>query len=206
MPQSPTDGNAEICAATYDERLADFRSGMDEHAKYQRSRNAVMPWFEEHCRWLSNIELVVRMLDFSTFVCDTQRGRPKGLTAEFVLDHQFDSDPPIFMEHATANVACASFDHARQAPVLAFDWSAPGRIRARYLLAAKCWNVRSPECDRGRATLEALDASEPLPAPVPVKPLNQPVVSRPAWMDEVSAQHQREYQEAQERRRRNGLR
>lgn len=169
MPGYFRKADAQSCGETYAERLTDFRDGMDAVQVYRREYNRVMPWFREHCRFLEDYEIAIRRIDTAeAIVCDTKKGRPKGLTAEFALAHQFEASPLRYVQHLVANDFCAPFDHVAGVPVLSFDWDAPDHVRSRYLLAIKCWQVKGADCDRGRAALAEVDASDPLPAPKPL--------------------------------------
>jgi hypothetical protein len=77
-PKWQNEANAETCASSWEERLADFRSAVPTWQRYNTDYERVMPWFDEHCRWLSDLEIAIRKIDDSAaFVCDTNKGRPR---------------------------------------------------------------------------------------------------------------------------------
>lgn len=113
QPPSLSEANEQTCAASWPERAEDFRNGLIAAKRYKREYERAMPWFHEHCRVLSEIEIVVRKLDDEwSFVCDTQKGRPKGLTTEYVADHQSTPSPTMFVEYLNNDAWCEPFDAA----------------------------------------------------------------------------------------------
>jgi len=71
-----------------------------------------MPWYLEHCRALSPLEIAIRKIDDPwAFVCEKAPGRPAGLTPKFVREH---NDPPgvvaDFQTQAEESQACAKVD------------------------------------------------------------------------------------------------
>jgi hypothetical protein len=77
------------CAASFPERLADAKAAVREHVRQETrikpdaTREAKLDWFDAHCRFLSPLEIAIRKLDDpNSFVCDTSKGRPKGLTTQ----------------------------------------------------------------------------------------------------------------------------
>lgn len=97
-PKAP----ADECAASFPERLADAKHAFNERAQYvqryeKSGAEAKLAWFDAHCRFLSELERVVRKLDDpNAFVCDPKaKGRPKGLVSYVELAAL---EPPPYSE------------------------------------------------------------------------------------------------------------
>lgn len=150
------EATAETCAATFPERLADFRQGIVQHQQYMTVHDRIMPWWTEHCRWLTDREIAIRQIDDpNAFVCDTQKGRPKGLTSEMVLDYQSPQDAAIFIDYSDEDRWCEAFDVAAGRVSLRLgQWESPAE-QARIILTGMCWQVTSAKCDKARAALAA---------------------------------------------------
>jgi hypothetical protein len=75
--------------ADWKQRAAMGRKAVAIELVHNREYRRAMPWFYQHCRFLTEQELEVRKAnDPTTFVCDTMRGRPAGLTPKFVREHR----------------------------------------------------------------------------------------------------------------------
>src|SRR4051794_39675383 len=85
------------CRASYPERLADAQQAIAQQAGYMAEWERVMPWFEAHCRPLTDLERAIRKIDDpGAFVCDTKKGRPRELTTAFVAAHSSPADVVLF--------------------------------------------------------------------------------------------------------------
>jgi len=152
-PKWQNEATAATCAESFPERLADFREGVVAQQRYMAEYNRVIPWFQEHCRWLSTREIAIRKLDDpAAFVCDTRRGRPKELSSEFALSHDSPRDIATFIEHSEVNRWCGPFDRASRISLELAQAEQP-EVEARIVLEVMCWHVESPKCDRARAAL-----------------------------------------------------
>jgi hypothetical protein len=81
-PQKPS-------CADWKQRAAMVRKAVALQLVHNREYRRAMPWFYRHCRFLTEQELEVRKAnDPTTFVCDTMKGRPAGLTPKFVREHR----------------------------------------------------------------------------------------------------------------------
>lgn len=99
----------EKCAASFRARLAETRAAIKAQAQYMKEYNRAMPWFNEHCRVLSPLEIAIRKLDDpNSFVCDTSKGRPAGLTTRFVIEHASPMTISGFQEHSADSMFCAA--------------------------------------------------------------------------------------------------
>jgi hypothetical protein len=153
-PKWQDEANAETCAASWEERLADFRAAIPAQQRYMKAYNRVMPWFYEHCRWLSELEVAIRKLDdTASFVCDTKKGRPKELTSDFALEHQGPEHASIFIEYFEANRLCQDFDAAERVSLLFGQFDSEAE-QARVILTGMCWHVSSANCDKARPFLQ----------------------------------------------------
>ena len=105
-----------------------------------------MPWFTEHCRFLSEAERIVRRInDPAAFVCDGSPGRPKGLTSKYVLAHSQAPDGMSgFQEFANENHFCAEHDASER---ISLDLSDPTPTRRLEVL---CYDSPSPKCEKFR--------------------------------------------------------
>lgn len=154
-PKWQNEANADTCSESFPARLADFRQSVVAQQRYMREYERVMPWFDEHCRWLSELEIAIRKIDDpAAFVCDTRKGRPKGLTSEFALDHQGPRTVENFVDDAAANTWCHLYD-AASAVTLNLGYAEPPINEPRVIMEAMCWHVEGAKCDRVRAALAA---------------------------------------------------
>lgn len=157
VPRWSNEANAETCAASFPERLADFRQAIPAFEEYRADYDRVMPWFYEHCRWLTDLEIAIRKIDdAAAFVCDTRKGRPRGLTAEFALDHSYPVNSPVlFVEHREPNDWCSAFDAQDRVSLAMSQFDAPLNT-LRIVVEGMCWRVESKRCAQQRAALPPL--------------------------------------------------
>lgn len=159
MPHWTGEASEQTCADSFPERLADFRAAVPAHQQYMAEYNRAMPWFHEHCRWLTDLEIAIRKIDdAAAFVCDTQKGRPAGLTSEFALDHNAPAGLSIFIDHSASNRVCAEFDAKDRVMLFATSFDSQA-VQARVIIEGMCWQVSSAKCDQGRAAIAAADAA-----------------------------------------------
>jgi len=169
-PQYANEANALTCAESFPERLQDARDAImrwqQEAAEYER----IMPWWNEHCRWLSDLEIAIRKIDdANAFVCDTKKGRPKGLTADLVLDHQQRPTAQNFQKHFQPSYLCESFDTAERVSIVMRDSYDPARhttkeqIREVVALEVRvmCFQVENEKCTKARAAVAEVSPPEP---------------------------------------------
>lgn len=161
--------NAASCAASFPERLADAKRAVvqhdklaAEHAKKNGKKDAAtaqkMAWFDAHCRFLSPLEIAIRKLDDpNAFVCDTAKGRPKGLTTAFVLQAMGDDSVPSVSDlqaHYSMNGHCFEHDEKERIPLMVSD-DLPFHRKLELL----CYDDERPTCVEGRETLAKLRAA-----------------------------------------------
>jgi hypothetical protein len=163
-PEYANEANAVTCAESFPERLQDARDavirGQEEAAEYDR----IMPWWNEHCRWLTDIEIAIRKLDDpNAFVCDTKKGRPKGLTSDLVLDHQGRARAQSYQKFFQSSLLCNAFDTAERVSIVMYDSYDPTRHKtsAEYYeltaleVSVMCFQVESEKCTKARAAVAA---------------------------------------------------
>jgi hypothetical protein len=97
VEQDPTQHQADPlrqqCRDTREERKQDRLQAQRTLDQYHADQDRVMPWFNQHCRI---VEVMVTRKVGDRFEsnpepalrCDTDAGRPKGLTEQFVAEHQ----------------------------------------------------------------------------------------------------------------------
>lgn len=150
------------CSASFSERLADARQAITAQRAYMAEYDRVMPWFEAHCRVLEEVEIVARRLDDPmSFVCDTRRGRPAGLTTRFIAEHSLPLDVPTFQRRSPENTQCREAD-ARDRVSLALHNAGPVEI-----LEVMCFGVETEQCESVRARIAAARARAAEGAPPP---------------------------------------
>lgn len=105
-------GQEASCRETFRERLVDAKNAIAAAQRYKTEYERVMPWFEAHCRLLSQTEIVVRKLnDPAAFVCGTNKGRPKELDSKFLATHGTGpSAPAVFSNRSNDNYLCLKID------------------------------------------------------------------------------------------------
>jgi hypothetical protein len=135
--QDPEQG--AICRNTFQERLADAKNAIVAAQRYKTEYERVMPWFNEHCRLLSQTEIVVRRLnDPMSFVCDTNKGRPNGLDPKFLATHGTGpSAPAVFSDRSHDDYLCLKIDPI---PLDLNDESLPN------IAAIMCHESTRPNC------------------------------------------------------------
>lgn len=142
------------CAASYPERLVDAQHAIAEQAAYMVEWRRVMPWFEQHCRFLTELERAVRKVDDpAAFVCDTNKGRPRELTSRYVAEHSAPADVVLFQEIVGDNDRCAPYDVADGRPVLVLRDPTPAQT-----LAVICYASSRPSCVAARKAIEGATA------------------------------------------------
>lgn len=164
MPQAPSEATAAVCAATWQERLADARQAVLANQAYMQVHRKYIPWFREHCRFLTEFEIAARKLDDPhAFVCDTQKGRPKGLTSEIAVEYDSPTDPHVYQKHFMPDVFCEPHDVLERVSLVLRD----DGTRAYFAkeVGAMCWRVESDECTRARAAVAASAAPATTTAP-----------------------------------------
>lgn len=163
-PYSEYQANAVTCAESFAERLQDARDAVIAKQEYDKVYYRIRPWFEAHCRWLTDLEIAIRKIDESpSFVCDTKKGRPKGLTAEVAVEHQDWLNIATFQKHARSDDVCAPYDKVeRVSLVLRTSYVEEERERPEAkrddlarLVAVMCWQVESEQCSKAWAGLAA---------------------------------------------------
>lgn len=141
---------AAECAASFPERHADAVSAISQHTTYMAEYKRVMPWFDQNCRHLTELERAIRKIDDpAAFVCRTQKGRPRELTSQFVLEHSQPADVVIFQDRFHDNDVCERYDAAARISLVLRD-PPPERKLAVY-----CYQSTSAQCDRVRAVIAA---------------------------------------------------
>lgn len=162
VPQWPNEANAASCSASFNERLDDAREAIAENQEYMKVYDRFMPWFKEHCRFLTELEIAVRKLDDSNaFVCDTGKGRPAGMTSQIVADHQFPTTAKLHQEYREASLWCEPFDAAERISLVLRD-SDPRTTIVRQL-EVTCWKVESEDCAKARVAMAARPSQPPRP-------------------------------------------
>lgn len=165
-PAFESEATYASCGLSYNERLADARSAIQRSWEYDSEVAAYRPaldWFEQHCRFLEWEEIVVRKLDDpDSFVCDTNKGRPKGLNAEQIQYFQHNGREltvSVLVKWGHSNLLCREHDEKAGRPSLVF---APlpqdaSRDARRSALIAKidvmCWQVVSEKCTKTLASV-----------------------------------------------------
>jgi hypothetical protein len=153
---------ASECAQSFPARLADARQAIVAASKatdeWKRiGAAAKWEWFGEHCRFLSELENAIRKNDDpNAFVCDTTKGRPKGLTSKFLMTYP--QDPPAvtdYEERAADDQTCAEYDTAER---VALVFASPASSGQR--LEVLCFNDDRPACVDARAQFEAAKAKK----------------------------------------------
>jgi hypothetical protein len=155
----PAPDLAAQCSGSYPARLADARNAIAEHTRYMLERREVMPWFEQHCRFLSELERAIRKLDDpAAFVCESAKGRPKRLTTAFIAEHSQPVDVVILQEFFHADDVCEPHDLAAGRPSLVLREPTTERK-----LAVLCWGKEGDPCAQARAKFAARARSSPPP-------------------------------------------
>jgi hypothetical protein len=81
------------CRETREARQSDRLRAQRALEQYHAEQGRVMPWYSQHCR-LAEIMVTRKVGDgFEStpeqrIECDTEEGRPRGLTEEFVAEHE----------------------------------------------------------------------------------------------------------------------
>ncbi len=134
------------CATSFAGRLADAQLAVIERdafiAQYEKVRPA-LDWFEANCRFLEDIEIVVRKLDDrASFVCDPKaKGRPKNLTAELVLTYSTMPTVGSYQKHHGQNHRCAESDRAARIPLVVLD-----DLTVLEKMELMCFQSERPKC------------------------------------------------------------
>lgn len=134
------------CAETFPARLVDAQHAVIERdawlAEYEKAKPAV-EWFEAHCRFLDELEIVVRKLDDPlSFVCDKKaKGRPKGLTAELVLTYSTVPTVSSYQKQFGPDNTCAESDRATRLGLVNLD-----DLTVTGKLELMCFQSERPSC------------------------------------------------------------
>ncbi len=147
---------ASECAQSWPARLADAKQAIVAAGRAQADKTAAtkLAWFDQHCRFLNPLEIAIRKLDDpNSFVCDTQKGRPAGLTSAFVLEHQ-GLALGDFQELLADDRICEPFDAAERMSLVMND-SDVDAASVGQRLAVICYGDDRPRCVQGRAALAA---------------------------------------------------
>lgn len=157
--EPPATPAVDACAESFPARLADAKQALVQfeafHQDYQKAKPA-LEWFEAHCRFLEELERVVRKVnDPNAFVCDTQKGRPKELTAELVLNYSTIPNVGAFQadQHHDLNNRCAERDQAARIGLVFGAGSELDQVAHRLLVA--CYGDARPACVKARETIAA---------------------------------------------------
>ena len=106
------------CRDTRQARNKDKRQAQQALDQYRADQDRVMPWFNQHCH-LAQVMVTRRVGDRfeskpeSVMQCDTGEGRPKGLTEQFVAEHQATITTPDQFYHPDfreLHYLCAPYD------------------------------------------------------------------------------------------------
>lgn len=155
----PPAAEPATCAATFPARLADAKRAVavyEDHLRRYKAARPAVEWFEANCHFLSELERAVRKeRDLNAFVCRTQKGRPKGLTAELVLELQ--AMPPLgsFLADEWFGVDHRCLDEDSLQRVGLILGPDHGPIERLELL---CWDDASERCDKAREAIAAARA------------------------------------------------
>jgi hypothetical protein len=148
---------AQTCEETFPGRLADAKQAVaqyETHMKAYAEAKPALEWFEAHCRFLEELERVVRKEDDpNAFVCDPKaKGRPKSLTAELVLT--FSTLPTVgsYQERSGDNYRCETDDKAKRISLVLID---PSPLVKLELM---CWGDEREKCVKARADIAAARA------------------------------------------------
>lgn len=108
---TPRDMTPERCASSFRARLTDARAAITAHQKFREAGRRALAWWGEHCHPVSESEDEAnRQDDATSFACDTQRGRPPGLTPAKIREYMSDRDIASFQKRAQESQACVSLD------------------------------------------------------------------------------------------------
>jgi hypothetical protein len=148
---------AAECAQSWPTRLADAKQALVAAGRAQADKVAAnkLAWFDQHCRFLNPLEIAIRKLnDPNSFVCDTQKGRPAGLTSSFVLDHQGGLALGDVQELLADDRVCEPFDDAERMSLVMND-SNTDAASVGQRLAVLCYDDDRPKCVQARASIAA---------------------------------------------------
>lgn len=104
-PKAPT---PERCGATFRARLRDSQQAVKAHLKFREAGKRAISWWGQHCRPANEDDAPTP--DPTSFVCDTQKGRPPGLTPAKLREYMSDTDIAFFQKRLKENQACAPSD------------------------------------------------------------------------------------------------
>jgi hypothetical protein len=110
------------CRDTREAREKDRLQALDALDQYRADQERVMPWFNRHCHL---VEVMVTRKVGDRFEakpepvmqCDTDVGRPKGLTEQFVAEHQAAITTPDTFYHQDLRElhhSCGPYDEQAQ--------------------------------------------------------------------------------------------
>jgi hypothetical protein len=110
------------CKETREAREKDRLQALEALDQYHADQERVMPWFNQHCH-LVEVKVTRKVGDrFESkpepvMQCDTDAGRPKGLTEQFVAEHQAAITTPDTFYHQDLRElhrSCAPYDEQEQ--------------------------------------------------------------------------------------------
>jgi len=163
----PVVAQADECSETFPARVADAKQAIVRFEAFSKDYEQARPaleWFEAHCRFLGELERVVRKLDDpNAFVCNPKaKGRPKSLTAELVMTYSVAPDVGSFQSDAfhDLNNRCLELDQAARVGLVFGAISEKERLAQR--LEVACYGDDRPECVKA---LEAIAAWRAKKAP-----------------------------------------
>jgi hypothetical protein len=161
-------GPASECAASFPARLADAKEAVASFETFQRRYAEARPaleWFEAHCRFLEELERVVRKADDpNAFVCDPKaKGRPKNLSAELVLKFSVEPNVGSFQadQHHDLNNRCVERDRSERIGLVFGAGTKLEQVAHRLLVV--CYGDDGPSCVKARESLAAAKAKGKLP-------------------------------------------
>lgn len=177
----------ERCASSFRARLTDARAAITAHQKFREAGRHALAWWSEHCHPVSESEDGANRQDDASFACDTQRGRPPGLTPTKVREYMSDRDIASFQKRLQENQSCLPSDPVSldltglDTDVLASDHRDAARdeltsdvlkeLRTRYhvyarIVEVRCFQQTSAACEESerqvdelRKKLDAMEAS-----------------------------------------------
>src|SRR5258706_12845173 len=94
------------CASTFRFRLKDARQAIEAHLKFREAGKRALAWWAEHCHALDDQEETKGAAAPAPFACDTQRGRPPGLTVAKIREYMSDRDIAFFQRRLKEDQQC----------------------------------------------------------------------------------------------------
>jgi hypothetical protein len=157
---------AQTCEESFPARLVDAKDAVAKYETHMRLYTEAKPaleWFEAHCRFLEELERVVRKEDDpNAFVCDPKaKGRPKNLTSELVLT--FSTLPTVgsYQERSGDNYRCEADDTAKR--IVLIDPVLDPKLSLAWRLEVMCWEDQREKCTKVREMVAQLRAKGAAP-------------------------------------------